>query len=246
MTSTSGATRRSPLVPALVALVAVLITVGAFLLGGSETGEAGPTPSDSPPVADVEVDKATDPTGMDQLARRDPDDPMARGEADAPVVMIAWSEFQCPFCGKFARDTEPALIEKYVDEGTLRIEWRDFPYLGEESMTAAVAGRAAAEQGMFWELHDALFADQQPPNSGALTMDHLVRTAEAAGLDGERLRTDMADPELRAAVEADAVEGQNLGITGTPAFLINGEPVLGAQPLETFDQIVADAADAAR
>ena len=74
---------------------------------------------------------------------------MALGDVDAPVVMISYSEFQCPFCGKYARDTEPILVEKYVDSGVLRIEWRDFPYLGPESTTAAQAGRGSGlESGM--------------------------------------------------------------------------------------------------
>ncbi|MCQ3971414.1 DsbA family protein, partial [Klebsiella pneumoniae] len=92
--------------------------------------------------------------------------PLSLGEDDAPVVMVMYSEFQCPFCGKFARDTEPELVERFVDEGILRIEWRDLPYLGEESLTAVAAGRAAADQDAFWPFAARLYADQAPPNSG--------------------------------------------------------------------------------
>lgn len=103
-------------------------------------GSAQPArgPATAAPTAASEADKA-----LAALARRDPRDATAIGDVDAPVVMISYSEFQCPFCGKFARDTEPALIKKYVDTGVLRIEWRDFPYLGAESTLAGQAGRAA-------------------------------------------------------------------------------------------------------
>ena len=171
---------------------------------------------------------------------------MAMGETDAPVVMVSYSEFQCPFCGKFARDTEPGLIEKYVKNGTLRIEWRDFPYLGKESMTAALAGRAAALQGKFWAFHDTMYAKEQPVNSGKLTEDYLASVARKAGLDGERLIKDMARPELADAIGKDFTEGQSIGVTGTPAFIVNGQPIIGAQPAQAFERVIENAAEAAR
>lgn len=174
--------------------------------------------------------------------RRDADDPMALGEPDAPVVMVAYSEFQCPFCGKFARDTEPTLVEKYVADGTLRIEWRDFPYLGAESTVAARGGRAAAAQDRFWEFEEAMYADQLPPNSGNLDEDYLVSVAEDIGLDVDRFRDDLASSELDAAVQQDFAEGQAIGVTGTPAFVINGVPVIGAQPTEVFERTIEKAA----
>lgn len=179
------------------------------------------------------------------LARRTPGDPMARGKTDAPVVLIAYSEFQCPFCGKFARDTEPTLIRKYVDAGVLRIEWRDFPYLGDESTTAAVAGRAAAAQGKFWRFHDALYADQQPPNSGRLTTAFLTDVARKAGLDPTRFAADLRNARLRDAVEKDFAEGQRIGVIGTPAFLVNGTPIMGAQPTDVFERAIEQARAAA-
>ena len=85
---------------------------------------------------------------------------------------------------------------------------------------------------------DAMFADQQPPNSGKLTDDHLAGIAKKIGLDVAKFRKDLADPTVRAPVEQDFSEGQNIGVTGTPAFLINGNPVIGAQPTETFTRII--------
>ncbi len=233
--------RRSPVVPVVVAVVAALLTVVAFA-----ASRQGSPPTDGPAASPAGAHATTEPgPGKDPLAalvRRRADDPMALGKVDAPVVMIAYSEFQCPFCGKFARDTEPGLVKKYVDTGVLRIEWRDFPYLGQESMTAALAGRAAALQGGFWAFHDALYKDQQPVNAGKLTKRFLGSVADRAGLDGAKLQKDMDRPELLEAVNRDAHEGQSIGVTGTPAFIINGQPVIGAQPSKVFEQAIEDAA----
>lgn len=233
-----------PLVIAAVALIALIATVVGTL--GSDDDDtiddarAGASSSGSSGEAGTSG-RAPDDT-WEQLVRRDPDDPMALGEPDAPVVMLSYSEFQCPFCGKFARDTAPIIIDQYVEDGTLRIEWRDFPYLGPESTTAAQGGRAAAAQGRFWDFHDAMYADQLPPNSGGLDEDHLVGIAEELGLDVERFRTDLRSDATRRAIAEDFSQGQAIGVTGTPAFVINGVPVIGAQPTEVFEQAIEQAA----
>ena len=227
--------RKSPIVPIVIAVIAA-IALGFVLLRGG--GEDDKTAAGAAP----EAASTAQPETWEQLVRRDADDPMALGDVDAPVVMLAYSEFQCPFCGKFARDTEPTLVEKYVEDGTLRIEWRDFPYLGPESSVAARGGRAAAAQDRFWEFEEAMYADQLPPNSGNLDEDYLVSVAEDIGLDVDQFREDMASPEVERAVEKDFSEGQAIGVTGTPAFVINGVPVIGAQPTEVFEQTIEKAA----
>ncbi|MGJ7440340.1 DsbA family protein [Aquipuribacter sp. MA13-6] len=245
-TPTTPVTTVQVLVP-LVAFVAVIALVVVVLLtrgegdgagdGAAATGQAVPTAVSSEESAAREA--------LSGLARREADDPYARGDVDAPVVMIAWSDFQCPFCGRFARETEPALVEEYVETGVLRIEWRDFPYLGEQSTTAALAGRAAAEQDMFWPFHEALYDLEIPPNSGELDAERLQQIAVDTGLDGAAFAATMADPAARQAVEADFTEAQQLGVTGTPTFLVNGVPVVGAQPLESFRQTIEAAAEQA-
>lgn len=230
--------RKTPLLPLIVAAIAAL-TLGVVLLQGGDEQEDSPT--DAAPA----TNSAAPPESWEQLVRRDADDPMALGEADAPVVMVAYSEFQCPFCGKFARDTEPVLIEKFVEDGTLRIEWRDFPYLGAESTVAARGGRAAAAQDRFWEFEEAMYADQLPPNSGNLDEGYLVSVAEDIGLDVDRFRDDLDSAEAEEAVQDDFAEGQAIGVTGTPAFIINGVPVIGAQPTEVFERTIEKAAEEA-
>lgn len=222
-----------PIVVAVAAAaVAIVMAVGA---GGASDETTRDVAADAPRAGDAPV------TGPEIRGAG----PMAKGAEHAPVVMVMYSEFQCPFCGKFARDTEPELVERFVDDGTLRIEWRDLPYLGPESLQAAVAGRAAAEQGAFWELADVLFADQAPPNSGRLTAEHLVEVANGLGLDAERFRADLADEDLVEAVRADLDEAVGFGVTGTPAFFVNGQVIMGAQPVEVFVEAIERAAAAA-
>ena len=243
--------RNKATIPIVVAVVAALIA-GAMLLAPAVTGGSGGSEeAGGPPVSDVSRDGSRPPVDPEndpfaKLVRRDPKDPMAMGDVDAPVVMISYSEFQCPFCGKFARDTEPELARRYVEDGTLRIEWRDFPYLGPESTTAAKAGRAAGAQGKFWEYHDAMYADQQPPNSGRLTEAYLVGVAREVGLDTGRFREDMRSAATAKAVSHDFQEGQSIGVTGTPAFIVNGMPIMGAQPTEVFADAIERAAEEAR
>jgi len=251
-TTTPTRARRRPgvLVPVLVAAAAAALTLVVALAsastGGEDTGSAGASSTAAPSGEGDQKARDAAQRAWEQLARRTPNDPLAMGKVDAPVVMVAYSEFQCPFCGKFARDTEPTLVKKFVDQGTLRIEWRDFPYLGPESTTAAHGGRAAAAQGKFWAFHDALFADPAPVNGGKLTPAYLAGVAKDLGLDVVRFSQDLSSPQTAAAVQQDFKEGQSIGVTGTPAFLINGEPIIGAQPTATFVAAVERAAAAAR
>lgn len=232
--------RKSPVIPLTIAAVALTALIATLIgtLGSDDTGN--PT-SDTSSSRSGDSGQASDDT-WEQLVRREADDPMAMGEVDAPVVMLSYSEFQCPFCGKFARDTEPILIEQYVEDGTLRIEWRDFPYLGPESTTAAQGGRAAAAQDSFWAFHDEMYADQLPPNSGDLDEDYLAGIAEKLGLDVQQFRADMTSKATEQAIAKDFSEGQAIGVTGTPAFVINGVPVIGAQPTEVFEKTIEQAA----
>lgn len=172
------------------------------------------------------------------LARRAPDDPLALGKPDAPVVILEYADFQCPFCGRHARETEPKLIKDYVDKGLVRIEWRDLPYLGAESNDAAAAGRAAAAQGRFWEFHNAVYAKERRVNSGALDGDALRDIARSIGLDLARFDTDRASAATRTAVLRDQQEATSMGITGTPAFIVGDTPIVGAQPYEAFKQAI--------
>ena len=129
-------------------------------------------------------------------------------------------------------------MEEYVEDGTLRIEWHDFPYLGQESLTAAVAAKAAQDQGRFWEYHHLLYRNQ----AGGFSLEKLIGLAGEAGLDVERFESDLADPDRYTEVVADDFrEGQQRGISGTPTFVINGRVIAGLQPLEVYEDAIEGA-----
>ena len=132
-------------------------------------------------------------------------------------------------------------MDKYVENGTLRLEWRDFPYLGQESLNAALAARAAQDQGMFWEYHDLLYENQ----SGGFSEERLIELAGETGLDVERFEEDLAGGRFEQAVEKDFRGGQRMGFTGTPTFVINGTVLAGLQPLEVYEATIERAKEEA-
>lgn len=175
-----------------------------------------------------------------EMARRDPADPLTDGPVDAPVTLVVYSDYQCPFCALWSDQTLPVMRE-YAAAGDLRIEWRDVNVFGVDSARAARAAYAAGLQGAFWEYHDALFADGEKRPSGELTDAALAGLAAELGLDTERFATDVASAEVGAAVQANADEGASIGATSTPSFLVGGVPLVGAQPTEVFVTAVEDA-----
>lgn len=242
--------RRPPWLFVLIAGVVVILLLGVALTrdgGGGEDGSAAA--SKSPPVttgqkADVAPPERGPVTGVE---RRKSGDPLAIGRTDAPVVMVEYGDFRCPFCGKFARETQPRLIDRYVKSGILRIEWRDFAIFGKQSDTAAYAARAAARQGRFWQFHDATYATASGTGHPDLPTSALLAAAKEAGVpDLARLKTDMASASLRSEVDADRDEALRIGASSTPAFVVNGTPVLGAQPLEAFEDLIDRARGSAR
>ena len=186
---------------------------------GSPTAVPEPTPA--PPVPDAQT------LGLiHSETHRDPADGQAKGKVDAPVVMVVYSDFACPYCTQFAQNVEPELTD-LVDQGTLRIEWRDLAQISPTSPLAAQAGRAAAKQGRFWEFHDAVYAAADPQGHPEYTEDSLVAFAQKAGVaDIEQFRTDMNAAETVSAVTKDKNHAHSIGITGTP-FMIVGETFIG-------------------
>ncbi len=164
----------------------------------------------------------------------------ARGKASAKLVIVEFSDFQCPFCGRYTRETLGQLEREYVDTGKVRYVFRHFPLekIHPNAFKAAEAGECARQQGKFWELHDRLFANQQ-----TLADRDLLNHATAVGLDGlafQRCVTGTVD----ATIRRDLAEGGRLGIAGTPAFFLGTvqkdgkvqvlRKLNGAQPFAAF------------
>jgi protein-disulfide isomerase len=165
-------------------------------------------------------------------------DPRALGPVSAPVVVVEWGDFQCPFCRAFASDIQPALVRDYVSTGAVRLEWRDLPTIGPESVLAARAARAASQQGAFWSFHDQLYEHQGPENSGTVTEDFLRARALEAGLDIDRFTNDVNFAGVADAVDGDRRDAERLGISHVPSFLINGQLLIGAQTLDTLRAVI--------
>ncbi|WP_030799671.1 DsbA family protein [Streptomyces sp. NRRL S-337] len=226
----------------VVALVAIGVAVGKAVEGDRDTtagGEPG-TAASTRPEEDPAQQKMFDDLAR-RTSRRTAGDPLAVGKKDAPVVLVEYADYQCSFCGRFTRETQPELIKKYVDAGTLRIEFRNFTVFGADSERAARASWAAGRQGKFWQLHDTLYAKTR--KGAALAEDKLVELAEESGVpDLDRFRSDLKSADAGRALKKDQDEGYRLGVQSTPSFLINGRPVAGAQPTEVFAQAIEDAA----
>ena len=132
---------------------------------------------------------------------------------------------------------EPKLYKEYVKDGTLRIEWRDFPYRGQESVNAAVAARAAQAQGRFWEYHDLLYEEQ----FSGFSDENLTALAKRAGLDTQRFESDYENGRYKGAVRSDFQKGLNVGVNGTPTFFVNDRVLVGLQPVSVFENAIEDA-----
>jgi protein-disulfide isomerase len=132
---------------------------------------------------------------------------------------------------------EPKLYREYVKDGTLRIEWRDFPYRGQESVNAAVAARAAQAQGRFWEYHDLLYDSQ----FSGFSDENLRALAGKANLDMQRFERDYESARYAELVQTDFQQGQRIGVNGTPTFFINDQVLVGLQPVGVFENAIEDA-----
>jgi protein-disulfide isomerase len=160
------------------------------------------------------------------------------GRDDAPVTIIEFTDLQCPYCARFARETFPQLKRDYVDTGRVRYTSRDLPLpFHSFALPAAVASRCAGEQGRFWEYREALFESQR-----SLGGEPYGRLAEQLGLDVEQLEACRSDGRQEATLRAELELATRSGIRSTPSFVIGrvvdgefqGEVVSGAQPYEFF------------
>lgn len=165
------------------------------------------------------------------------------GDPNAPVLMEEFSDFECGYCRRHSETTELELMEQYIRTGKVYLVFRHFP-LYDPSQYAAEASLCAAEQGKFWEYHDILYANQSASDPFAFSQARLQAFAEAIGLDSAQFRQCVEERRYVEAIEKDQQAGEAAGIQGTPSFLINGELVVGAYPLEFFQEKIEAALEA--
>lgn len=212
------------LVALLLALVLIVAACAAPGVPAPEDGAAAPAP------------QANAAAGSDVGAAQA--DVRSKGAADAPVTIVEYSDYQCPFCSRWVEQTYPSIVQDYIDTGKVRLEFRDFPLesLHPNAMAAAVAARCAGEQGNYWDMHDKLFGGQGQWSNIADPSAIFAGYAGEMGLEAGAFTACLTSGQFDEAIALDLQAGQAAGVTGTPSFLINDNLVVGAQPLSTFQQ----------
>lgn len=162
------------------------------------------------------------------------DDPIL-GDPNAPVTMVEFGDYQCPFCKRFFETTEKEIIEKYVKTGKVKFVYRDFPLTSIHDMAqkSAEASECADEQGQFWRYHDILYKNQE-----TMSEPNFKLWAGQLGLNQKQFDSCLDSGKYLEEVEKDFADGQAAGVNGTPASFINGRLVAGALPFAQFEQII--------
>ena len=161
-----------------------------------------------------------------------------KGDPNAPVTIIEFGDFQCPFCGRFAASTEPQINKVYIQSGKVRFGYLNFAFLGQESNWAAEAAECASDQNKFWEYHDMLYSSQAGENQGAFNKDNLKKFAEDLELDISAFNECFDSGKYTQLIQEESSTASSIGVRSTPTFFINGQALVGAQPFEIFQQVI--------
>jgi protein-disulfide isomerase len=175
------------------------------------------------------------------------------GKPDAPVTIIEYGDYQCPYCRNFWSNTEEQVQKEFVDTGIASIEFRDFIIIGPESQNAAEGAACAQDQGFFWQMHDILFLRQGKENSGTFTTANVKKFAREAAaadpsikLDGSAFDKCLDSHAHRSAVEQMSAEANTKALHSTPSFVINGQTLTGALTIDQIRTAVNNARGGAR
>lgn len=203
----------------LATVVGNVNVAGDNTVPSNDTGNTVPQQPSQPVIVDMKA-----------LADNDP----VLGKATAPVTIIEFSDFQCPFCGSWESQVMPQL-KSYIDAGTVRLIYRDFPLssIHPYAEPSALASECANEQGKYWEYHNKLFANQT-----ALDDASLKQYAADLKLDTAKFNSCFDASKYQTEVDKDFNDGAAVGVTGTPTFFINGQKVVGAQPWASFKSVI--------
>jgi protein-disulfide isomerase len=223
---------RNLLVTAAAVAVVAFAAVAIFVLGmfthamveSDDNGGGAQAQAAAPVQPTAEPQPTVEPTV---------DDDPALGPEDAPVTIIEFSDFQCPYCARFQSETLPQILQNYGDR--VRFVYRDFPLTGlhANALKAAEASECAHDQGKYWEYHDLLFQNQS-----ALDVDSLKGYAASLGLDTTTFNSCLDSDQKMDEVRKDEQDGLAAGVQGTPAFFINGQAISGAQPYAVFQEAI--------
>jgi protein-disulfide isomerase len=165
------------------------------------------------------------------------DDDAILGDPNAPITIVEFSDFECPFCARFSEDVLPALKENYIDTGLVKLVYRDFPLNSHvNAHIAAEAAECVGEESdeLYYTMHDRLFADPARWRTSNAA-EELIGMANDLGVD---IRSCLENGDMVAEVDADFAAARSYGVSGTPTLFINGQMIVGAQPYEVFNEII--------
>jgi len=230
-------TDNATLIPAAI-IVAGLLIAGAVLYSNS-----GGFPNDSGKRTGDTAGTGGTPslTGGGTAVNVSEDDDPVRGDSNAPVTIIEFSDFQCPFCRKFFDETLGQVEEIYIKTGKAKLVYRDFPLpFHPMAQKSAEAAECADDQGKFWEMHDKIFVEQSKQGSGTIqySLDDVKRWAGEIGLNANQFNECVDSGKYSEEVKKDLADGNAAGVSGTPSFFINGKILVGAQPFSAFEQVI--------
>jgi len=220
--------RRSHIYLALIPVALLVGFAGGYLVWGRE---AAATPAAaSAPASGLEAEAEPIQASRFEV---DPGGDPSIGPVDAPVTIVEFSDFTCPYCQRWHLEVFPGVLDRYPDQ--IRFVYKDFPIVGggRAGFLGAQAAHCAEEQGAYWEFHDALFSGIYAVDSAGVD-----QVAVDLGLDLDPFKECMVEGRYAEEVRDDFNYGVSLGVTSTPSFFINGIPLIGAQPLENFVQII--------
>ena len=223
--------KRSSLYAALLPLAFVTGLAAGYIFWGRDQATstvAQPTGAEAVVGAPAQPDLRA-AQGQVRLEIEEDDDPVL-GPDNAPITIIEFSDFRCPYCQRFRIETLDQLLAAYPDQ--IRFIYRDFPVVG--GFEAAVASECADEQGEYWAYHDLLFSGE----FADLSNEAFLAYGRSLELDLDSFSSCLDEELIASEVEADAMYAAGLGVTGTPTFFVNGIPLVGAQPMEVFVQII--------
>ncbi len=162
-----------------------------------------------------------------------------KGKKDAPVTIVEFTDYQCPFCGRYVKEAYQNIIKDYVDKGKVRYILRNLPLpFHKHSEDAAVAAYCAGKQGKYWEMHDKLFANQKEWEGLSDAKDTFIKYGKDLGID---IKACLDDEAVKKEIGKDLEMARKIGANGTPTFFINGKMLVGAQPFTAFKTMIEEA-----
>lgn len=226
-------------------LIATVLVSGSLVYAGYSLGNSKLTDDMLDAAINRYVEKQQEEATKQQAAANQPqqvtqkdvsDDDAFLGDKNAPVTIVEFSEYQCPYCKRHVDQTVPQIMKKYIETGKVKYVFRDYPLdFHPNAFPAALAAECAGDEGdtKYFEMHDALFKNQ-----AELSEDKIKELAKEIGLNMKNFTNCYDNQKHKDEIAKDLEDGKKLGITGTPAFIINGWLIKGAQPYSAFESLI--------